>query len=500
VRRGDFLGVVAPHEYDAIQAAAQLKVKWADGPAVLPGGGDQFSAMLALDKAGKTLPSDESLNGVESYGDVDRALASAAHVVSGSYGWPTQVHTPIGPQCSIAEVTPQGARILSGTQGVYTIRDYVAPILGLPPEKVRVTAFPMGGCFGDGSQYRDVAEAAAVMSQEVGAPVRVQLMRWDEIGWDGTSPGAYFQIRAGVDSKGNVVAFDTTQYYPQYEQESIELTAQLTGTPLLPSYMDGNYWPFPMYSVANNRYLYKAIPLEGQWVNAGWMRAGSSPHATFAGEQVIDELAHAAGMDPVAFRVQNAAAGDTQAPLLQVLQAVTKAANWQPKVAASKLSADDVVTGRGVAWSNVYLDQVPSAAVADVVVNKKTGKVTVKHVYQAFSAGLLISPGLVENQLVGGITQIVSRVMVEQLQFAKTHVVSSDFVSYPLLRFKDSPAVTPIAIQRTDTDPQGVGEPVAVVAPAAIANAIFDATGVRIRTAPFTPARVRAALRAAGVA
>jgi CO/xanthine dehydrogenase Mo-binding subunit len=500
VRKRNFLGVVAPHEYDAIQAAAQLKVRWDVPPQALPGAGDEFAAMRALDAAGKTLASSTSLNGVENSGDVDRALASAAHVVTASYGWPTNVHTPIGPQCSIAEVTPQGARIISGTQGVYTIRDYTAPLLGLPPEKVRVTAFPMGGCFGDGSQYRDVAAAAAVMSQTVGAPVRVQLMRWDEIGWDGTSPGTLMELRAGIDTNGKIVAHDTTQFYPQYEQESVELTGQLTGTPLLPTYMDGNYWPAPMYEIANNRYQLKAIPLEGQWVNAGWMRAGSSPHATFAGEQMIDELAYAAKMDPVAFRLQNVTSGDTRQGLLDVLQATTRAANWQPKVAASNLSDADVVTGRGFAWSNVYLDNVPSAAVADVLVNKRTGKVTVKHVYQAFSAGLLISPGLVENQLVGGITQIVGRVMTEQVRFSKTNVVSSDFVTYPLLRFKDSPGVTAIVLQRTDISPQGVGEPVAVVAPAAVANAIFDATGVRLRTAPFTPAHVRAALKAAGVA
>jgi nicotinate dehydrogenase subunit B len=501
VRKGDFLGVVAPHEYDAIQAAAQLKVKWAAPPAVLPPGGDEFGAMRALDAAGKTLTSSDSLNGSQDTGDVDRALASAAHVVSGSYGWPTNAHTPIGPQCSIADVRPQGegVRILSGTQGVYTIRDYIAPLLGLPPEKVRVTAFPMGGCFGDGSQYRDVAEAAAVMSQAVGAPVRVQLMRWDEIGWDGYGPGTLMEIRAGIDGKGNLLAFDTTQFYPQYEQESNELTSELIGDGLLPSYMDGNYWPAPMYEFPNNRYQLRAIPSEGNWVNGGWMRAGSSPHATFAGEQVIDELAHASGMDPVAFRLQNVTQGETKLPLLDVLNAVVKAAGWQPKVAASRLSDASVVSGRGFAWSNVYLDGVPSAAVADVQVNKKSGKVTVKHIYQAFSAGLLISPGLVENQLIGGITQVVSRVMVEQIQFSKTNVVSSDFVTYPLLRFKDAPSVTPIVLQRADAAPNGVGEPVTLVAAPAIANAIFDATGVRMRTAPFTPARVRAALKAAGV-
>jgi len=358
----------------------------------------------------------------------------------------------------------------------------------------------MGGCFGDGSQYRDVAEAAAVMSQIVGKPVRVQLMRWDEIGWDGYGPGAFFQIRAGVDGKGNLVAFDTTQFYPQYEQEAIELTRQLTGTPLASSYPDGNYWPASIYQLPNNRYLLKGFASEGTWVNGGWMRAGSSPHATFAGEQVIDQLAHAAAIDPVAFRLQNAAQDGSAEPVTQAMEAVTKAANWQPRVSASHLSDAEVVKGRGFAWSNVYLSNSPTAAVADIEVNKKTGKISVKYIYQAFSAGLLISPGLVENQLIGGIIQIISRALVEQVSYSKTNVTSSDFVSYPLLRFKDAPQVTPIVLQRTGDAPQGVGEPVTVATPAAIANAFFDATGVRMYEAPMTPARVRVALKAAGVA
>jgi nicotinate dehydrogenase subunit B len=133
-------------------------------------------------------------------------------------------------------------------------------------------------------------------------------------------------------------------------------------------------------------------------------------------------------------------------------------------------------------------------------VNKKTGKVTVKHVYGAFSAGLLISPGLVENQLSGGIVQIVSRLMTEKLRYSTTNVTSSDFVSYPILRFADSPKVTPIVLQYMNAVPQGVGEPVTVATAAAVANAFFDATGVRLRTAPFTPARVREVLKPAGVA
>jgi nicotinate dehydrogenase subunit B len=193
------------------------------------------------------------------------------------------------------------------------------------------------------------------------------------------------------------------------------------------------------------------------------------------------------------------------------MSAVTKAANWQPKVAGSKLSDGNVVTGRGVAWSNVYRSSYNAAyedaggwtaiaAIADIEVNKKTGKVTPKHIYGAAAVGLAVNPGLVENQIIGGLVQVTSRLLVEEYRFNKQAVTSTDFVTYPILRFKDSPTVTPIVVQEADLRTKGVGEPVSVPAAAAIANAFFDATGVRMRTAPFTPARVRAALKAAGAA
>jgi len=507
VRKGDFLGVVAPHEYDAIQAAAQLKVKWADPPATLPGSGNELEGLRQLDSAGKSVQSYRTL-----LGDVDAGLASAAHTVSATYGWPSNSHTPIGPMCAVADVTPQGARIFSGTQGAYSTQGRVALVLGLPLNKVRVTAAAMGGCFGDGCQYHDVAQAAALMSQAVGAPVRVQLMRWDEIAWDSTSPPSLFDIRAGIDGKGNLVAMDYAHFYPQYRDDSINTTAQLIGMPLPnpASTLAGIQLPTIMYTIPNSRYLVKSIPLQGNWIKAHWMRAGSGPHTTFAGEQVIDELAHAANMDPVAFRIQNVnqgndwlAKGNAHDQLLAVLNAVTQAANWQPRVMASSLSQADVVTGRGVAWSNAdnASTYAQTAAIADVEVNKKTGKITVKQVWQAVSAGLAVSIGGIENQIVGGVTQVLSRMLVEQYRYGKTQVTSTDFVSYPILRFKDAPAVTPMVLQWTQVPfTAGVGEPVAMAAAAAVANAFFDATGVRLRTAPLTPARVRAALTAAGVA
>src|SRR5207248_6089806 len=183
-----------------------------------------------------------------------------------------------------------------------------------------------------------------------------------------------------------------------------------------------------------------SIPLVGNWIKVYWLRGGSAPHVIFAGEQVIDELAHAAKMDPVAFRIQNVTQGNdwlekgqTKDQLLAVLNAVTQAANWQPRVSASNLSDADVVAGRSVAWSNADNTKTyaQTAAVAGIEVNKKTGKITVKHVYQAASAGIAVYLGGIEHQIVGGVTQILSRLLVEQYRYGTRNAVSSDFVSYP---------------------------------------------------------------------
>jgi CO/xanthine dehydrogenase Mo-binding subunit len=381
---------------------------------------------------------------------------------------------------------------------VHETRQSVAPVLGMPESKIRVTEFPMGGAFGDGAQYFDTAQAAALMSQMIGAPVRVQLMRWDEISWGSTAPGSLMDVRAGIDAKGNIVAYDFTQFYLQYRSETVQTTDELTGTPLpaVASSVAGLKSPTPMYNIANNRWLLKSIPLKNNWIKAYWFRAGANAHVTFGGEQVIDELAHLAKMDPVAFRIQNVNQGPTKAPLLAVLDAVAKAANWQPRVAASNLSDADIVRGRGVAWTNAYTDS-PSAAIAEITVNKKSGKITVGHVYQAASVGLAVYPGGVSNQSDGGIIQVLSRMLVEQYRYTQQRVTSTDFVTYPILRFKEAPSVTSMILQRTDIQPQGAGQEISVVAHAAVANAFFDATGVRLRTAPLTPARVRAALNAA---
>jgi CO/xanthine dehydrogenase Mo-binding subunit len=250
----------------------------------------------------------------------------------------------------------------------------------------------MGGTYGE-SQYDEAAQAAALMSQLAGAPVRVQLMRWDEIGWDNTAPGTLMDIRAGIDAKGNLVALDYSQIYPEYMDTTTKSPVQLANGIKQTAAPSGHFWPGPMYSVPNTRYVVKSIPLQGNWIKADWMRAGSSPHGTFAAEQVIDELARTAGIDTVAFRRQNVTQGPMQDRMLAVLDAVTQAAGWKPQVGPPKPAARDIVTGRGIAWSNVYGPSIQAAAIADVTVNKKTGRLTVKHIYAAMSSGMSSTPG-----------------------------------------------------------------------------------------------------------
>ena len=208
VHVNNFLGVVAPKEYDAIQAAAQLKVVWNTNP-ILPGTGNLWSHYRQLDASGQ-IP---AAIGSGTVGNVDAALASAAHTVSGTFKHHYQGHMPIGPSCSIADVTPTGATIWSNTQNVYALVPDLANVLyPLQPNQIRVLFFEGSGSFGNGGVAFDTAESAAVMSKALGKPVRLQMMRWDEHGWTHYGPAIMYDMRAGVDASGNMVAYEATGF------------------------------------------------------------------------------------------------------------------------------------------------------------------------------------------------------------------------------------------------------------------------------------------------
>jgi len=480
VRKGDVVGVVATHEYAAIQAAAQLKVKWSTTPA-LPGNGDLVSAM----RAAKTTDSTPVRKG-----DVDGGLAKATKVVEGTFFNGYQSHGMIGPSCAIADVKGDNATILCSTQLPYSVRGSIAKTLGYPDVKqVRLQMFEGSGCYGH-SCYDDAAHAAAVLSQATGKPVRVQFMRGDEHGWDNYAPAQVTDVKAGVDANGKIVAYDYTGWFQGWmsTETTQELLGQTVANPFVVSDTENTG---AQYAIANRRVSTKGVPSIGSgFLKAVWMRAPGAPQALFASEQVIDELAVAAKMDPIAFRKANA----SEERWNGVLDAAARASKWAPRVSGSQKQSGTVLKGRGVAIGGFA--GTLTAIVAEIEVNTKTGKITAKHLYGVQDAGLTINPGLVESQIEGCLIQGCSRALLEEVKFSKTNVTSLDWTSYPVLRFKDAPKVTPVVVQRTDLPSSGSGEPTTAGVPAAIANAFFDATGVRIRQYPMTPAVVRATLKA----
>jgi CO/xanthine dehydrogenase Mo-binding subunit len=508
VRKGNFIGVVAPQEYTAIQAAEQLKVKWSEPLATMSGHGNLWSKMRADDAAGlarnaytATVP--DFVYNVNA-DRVDAALASASKVVSASYKFQYNGHMPIGPSCCVADVKPNGALIFSNTQDAYSTRSVVASAIGLPVNVVRVKYYGGSSSYGS-APYNEAAQAAAVLSQLAGAPVRLQFMRWEEHGYDNYGPAMLVDLRGGVDASGRIVATDLTAF--ALPTTPTGTMPQLLGTTAAPQ---GSQRAVPTWGMAGSQYTIparrtseKSLPAAGSGygLRTGALRSVLGMQTVFAYEQMIDELAYAARIDPYQFRVQNVSTNDPARPWyntdrwLGVLNAAARAANWQPRVAASNLSDANIVTGRGVASAPHAMSL--ATVIAEVEVNKETGKITVKHLYMAQDSGLTINPELVENQMTGGVIMATSRTLLEEVQFSKSRVTSLDWVKYPILRFKDTPKVKAIVIQRPELRPSGAGEAPEAPTAAAIANAFFDATGVRLRETPLTPARVRATLAAA---
>jgi len=492
VRRGDFVGVVASREFDAIQAATSLKVVYAEPPE-MSGSGNLWGQMRAFDEASQA-PARLQVND----GDVDTAIASAARSVSAAYAFHYQGHMPIGPSCALADVTANGALVLANPQDAYRLRDRLAEILTLPVDQVRVQYWEGASTFGNSPSRFDTGEAAAVMSQLAGAPVRLQFMRWDEHGWDNYSPAVLADMRGAVDAHGKIVALDYTALaIPEMAMESVA-TSQHVGIPLgTPGIGSANTINNgTQYDIPNRRVTAKSLPLWDNFFKTSALRGPLTPQTCFASEQLVDELAHAAGIDPFEFRLANigtAQVADGFNQWRDALVAAARLANWQPRVAAAEVSSAGIVTGRGIAIGGFAGSQ--AAVVAEIEVNRRTGKITAKHMYVAQVAGLAVYLDGVVNQLEGNLIMGTSRALYEEVAFNRYRSTSLDWSTYPIMRFKDHPAVSTAIVQRADLAPTGSGEPSQAPIAAAIANAFFDATGMRIREAPMTPGRVRSVLR-----
>ena len=488
IRRRDFVGVVAPDEWGAVRAAQQLKVVW-DTPASLP------ATPAALFERMRSAPTIDRV--AHDTGDVTAAFSSANHVVSRRYDAPYQMHAPFGPNCAIADVKPDAAVIMCSSQNVYLTRTKMADVLQIPEETITIQYYEGAGAFGH-APYNDCAQAAAVLSQEVGAPVRVQFMRWDEHGWDNYGPAHTADVKAATDANGKLVAYEYHGW--QHTWSQTDTTAMLAaGRPATESPTDGTraqavstFNAGDMHTLPNWRIVNHRVPGLSGYLKGQSLRSPLDVAISFGSEQVIDELAYLADMDPYLFRRQNIN-GDRW---LAVLTAVAEAAKWTPRKAGSQLSNARVATGRGIALGTHLASY--GAAVAEIEVDKATGTIVAKRMYGAIEAGQVVNPGIVESQITGQLIQAASRVLKEEVKFSATGVTSVDWASYPILRFAESPEVTAIVVRRQDQPSSGAGEEAVAAAAAAIANAFFDATGVRLQEFPMTPVRVLAALKKEG--
>ena len=481
VRRGDFVGVVADNEWDAVRAAAELRITW-DMTSLLPGNDRMHDQMRSAGTQDRI---------VLERGNVATALSSAAHVVSQIGRGPYHAHAAFGPNCAVADVKADSALVVSTTQDVYGTRTSLAGVLGMPAEKIQVRYQEGASNYGHGCQD-DAAQAAAIMSQITGKPVRLQFMRWDEHGWDNYGPAHLGEVRAAADAEGRIVAYEYQGW--QHNWSIVETSAQLAGIPAAEREGSAAQQVSPlnlgsMYDVANVRLVNHRVPGMG-YLKGAWLRSPLDLSFSFASEQAIDQLAYLLKMDAYLFRQRNI----KDVRWLGVLDAVAQAAKWSPRPAASNaaLSKAKIVTGRGIGVGTHLASY--GAAVAEIEVNKETGRIVAKHMYGAIDAGLAVNPGNIENQISGQLVQTVSRMLKEEVTFNRTNVTSLDWNTYPILRFEESPAVTPIVVQRLNERSTGAGEEVMAGAAAAIANAFFDATGVRMQEFPLTPRRVLAAL------
>jgi nicotinate dehydrogenase subunit B len=484
VRIGDFVGVVAEREENAIKAAAQLKVNWKPAP-TLPDLKDVETALRANPSTPRTLIDK---------GDVDAAIAAAAKPMARTYTWPYQMHGSIGPSCAVADYQEGRIRVWSGTQNPHLLRADLALLLGRPEAEIDVLRMEAAGCYGRNCAD-DVSADAALLSRAVGRPVRVQLTREQEHAWEPKGTAQLMDVRGGLNADGSVAGYDFATRYPSNGAPTLALLLTGTIAPVPAVSEMGDRTAIPPYDYDAMRVVVHDMP---PIVRASWFRGVSALPNTFAHESYIDELATEAGVDPIEYRLRYLR--DPRA--IDLVKAVAERADWSPRpVWKEPVAEGDIVRGRGFAYALYVHSRFPgygaawSAWIADVAVNKSTGDVSVTRVVAGQDSGLMINPEGVRHQIHGNVIQSTSRALMEEVSFDRNSVTSREWGAYPIITFPDIPKIDVLMLPRQDQPPLGVGESASVPSAAAIANAIFDATGVRFRELPFTPERILAGLR-----
>ena len=484
VVQGDFIGVVADREEQAIAAMRALKVRWKPIPPA-PRLDNLADAIRAQPARARPLIED---------GDVDTASAGAATRLRRSYVWPYQMHASIGPSCAVADFSDGRLTVWTGSQNPHMLRTDLDRLLKLGEGQIDLVRLEAAGCYGRNCAD-DVCADAALLSIAVGAPVRVQLTREQEHQWEPKGTGQLMDVAAAINADGDLLAYDFAVRYPSNDAPilALLLTGAIPGEPR--TLEMGDRTAAPPYRYPNRRVVcHDMAPL----VRASWLRGVSALPNSFAHECMIDELAHAAGADPVDYRVRHL--DDTRA--IALIQATAERAQWHPFTPGSRGTPgpDGQLRGRGVAYARYVHSKFPgfgaawAAWVIDLRVDPATGRIHVERIVVGQDTGMVVNPDGVRHQIHGNVNQTLSRSLLEKVDFDAAGVASREWGGYPIIGFKELPPIDVLLMPRQDEPPMGAGESASVPGPAAIANALFDATGRRFHEAPFTPDVVRAAL------
>ncbi len=490
VREGSFLGVVAETEWAAVRAARELKVTWTDPGKHFPANPPAMYGYL------ETTKSFADRNGTVK-GNAAGSITQAAKTFDNTYRWPFQMHAMIGPSCSVADVRGDKATVWSGSQAPFITRNGVARLLGVPEHNVHFIYTEGSGCYGR-LEPDDAPEDAALLSRAVGKPVRVQWMRADENAWEPKGPPQLISIRSGIDAQGNVLAWEYNERTLPWTDARLSPMLASRQTGIKPDvngiFLGGN--DGAPYNFENRKAVVSAVPwiMSPNPLRTCNLRAPYSQARCFATESQMDEMASAAKADPVEYRLRHLSGPDSKR-VVDVLNAVTKQAQWQARPAHSQTASGNVVAGRGLALSGLAGTVV--AQVADIEIDKTSGHITVKKITVAHDCGIIVNPDGLRNQIEGNVVQGASRSLMEEVDFDANGVKDLDWSSYPIIRFSQVPDVEIVLINREELEPMGAGEAASIATGAAIANAVFDATGVRLREVPFTPERVLRALQSA---